>query len=275
MLKSLVGTLTLTLAIGAQTIDHKTLTLDGARKAITAAKAQAEKNKASGVIAVVDAGGNLIALERLDGTFAAGSTVAIGKARTAALFQKPTRFFEDVIAKGRFAMTALPDFTPLAGGVPIVVDGQTVGAVGVSGANSAAQDEEFALAAAAAVPMMPHVVYFERRRVDEAFAKGEVLLNDGSNYMVHASRRSEAGMAEVHTHDADIVHVLEGTATLVTGGAAVSAKTIAPGEIRGSHIDGGEERKLSKGDVIVVPAGVPHWFKTVSDPFLYYVVKAR
>lgn len=67
--------------------------------------------KAAGVIAVVDAGGNLMAVERLDGTFAAGANVAIGKARTAALFQKPTKFFEDVIAKGRTSMVALSDFT--------------------------------------------------------------------------------------------------------------------------------------------------------------------
>ena len=78
------------------------------------------QNHAGGVIAVVDDGGNLMALERVDGTFAAGANISIGKARTAALFQKPTAFFEDIIAKGRTAMVALNDFTPLQGGVPII-----------------------------------------------------------------------------------------------------------------------------------------------------------
>src|SRR5690242_13449324 len=77
----------------------KVLTLDGAKHVIAAAKAQAQKDSSGGVIAVVDDGGNLIALERLDGTFAAGANISIGKARTAALFLHPTSFFEDVIAK--------------------------------------------------------------------------------------------------------------------------------------------------------------------------------
>ena len=73
----------------------------------------------------------------------------------AAEFKKPTRDFEEIIAKGRFAMTALPNFTPLQGGVPVMLDGQIVGAVGVSGAKSAAQDEEIALAGAAALATAP------------------------------------------------------------------------------------------------------------------------
>jgi quercetin dioxygenase-like cupin family protein len=93
--------------------------------------------------------------------------------------------------------------------------------------------------------------------------------------MVHASRREEPGMAEIHTRDADIVYVLDGTATLVTGGTAVDAKITEPDELRGSSVTGGEAHSLKKGDVIIVPAGVPHWFKEVSNPFLYYVVKAR
>jgi glc operon protein GlcG len=134
----------------AQIATKKTLTLDGARKAIAAAVSEARKAGATGVVAVVDDGGNLMALERIDGTFAAGANISIGKARTAALFKKPTKFFEDVIGKGRTAMVAV-DFTPLQGGVPIVVEGQVVGAIGVSGASSAAQDEELAIAGAAAV----------------------------------------------------------------------------------------------------------------------------
>ena len=133
----------------AQVDDKKGLTLEGAKKVIAAAVAEAKQQHApGGVIAVVDDGGNLIALERLDGTFAAGANISIGKARTAALFKRPTKFFEDVINKGRTAMSALPDFTPLQGGVPIVVDDQIIGAVGVSGAASAQQDEALAIAGA-------------------------------------------------------------------------------------------------------------------------------
>src|SRR5438552_15662505 len=136
-----------------QTAEKKTLTLDGAEHVIAAAKAKAQEVRSpGGVIAVVDSGGNLMALARLDGTFAAGANISIGKARTAVLFQKPTKVFEDIINKGRIAMAALPDtfFTPLQGGIPVVLDGQIVGGVGVSGASSAAQDEELAIAGAEA-----------------------------------------------------------------------------------------------------------------------------
>ena len=134
----------------AQLIEKKSLNLDGANQAIAAAADYAKKNNApGGVIAIVDEGGNLMALERLDGTFAMGATISIGKARTAVLFKKPTRFFEELINKGRTAMTAVDGFTPLIGGIPIIIDGQVVGGVGVSGAASANQDEELALAGAA------------------------------------------------------------------------------------------------------------------------------
>src|SRR3974377_31749 len=106
--------------ISAQTAEKHSLTLEGAERIINASKAKArELNAPGGVIAVVDAGGNLMALERIDGTFAAGANISIGKARTAVLFQKPTRVFEEIINKGRKAMAALPAsfFTPLQGGV--------------------------------------------------------------------------------------------------------------------------------------------------------------
>jgi uncharacterized protein GlcG (DUF336 family) len=107
----------------AQTMQKKGLTLEGAKKVIAAAVADA-KNKGApgGAIAVVDEGGNLIALERLDNTFAAGANISIGKARTAALFKRSTKAFEEIINKGRTAMTTLLDFTPLQGGIPIIVD---------------------------------------------------------------------------------------------------------------------------------------------------------
>ena len=116
----------------AQVIQKKSLNLDGAKKAIAAAVEYAKKNNApGGVVAVVDEGGNLMALERLDGTFAMGSTISVGKARTAVLFKKPTRFFEELINKGRTAMTAVEGFTPLIGGIPIVIDGEVIGGIGV------------------------------------------------------------------------------------------------------------------------------------------------
>jgi mannose-6-phosphate isomerase-like protein (cupin superfamily) len=122
----------------------------------------------------------------------------------------------------------------------------------------------------------PKVTYFDSAKVSAAFQKGAVLFDgDGGKYMVHASRREAPGMAEVHTKDADIVYVLDGTATLVTGGSAVDLKNTAPDEFRGKAISGGDTRQLNKGDVIIIPAGVPHWFKEVTNPFLYYVVKVR
>jgi len=136
----------------SQTAQKKALTLEGAKKVIGAAVAEAKKlNAPGGAIAVVDEGGNLMAVERLDGTFAAGANISIGKARTAAQFKRPTKAFEDIINKGRTAMTSLNDFTPLQGGIPIMVDGQIVGAIGVSGAASAQQDEDLAIAGAAAL----------------------------------------------------------------------------------------------------------------------------
>lgn len=274
---------------GAQTTEKKTLTLQGAERVIAAAKAEAQELQApGGVVAVVDDGGNLMALERLDGTFSAGANISIGKAKTAVMFKKPTRFFEELInssGKGRTVMTALENFTPLIGGIPIVVDGQIVGGVGVSGAASADQDEKLAIAgsnafapeAAMGGDPAPAVSYWEKSKVDEAFSKGAVLFDgsDGRNYMVHASRREKPGQAEIHTKDADVIYVLQGSATFITGGQAVEAKTTAPDELRGSSINGGETRKIAKGDVIIVPHGVPHQFLEVTNPFLYYVVKVR
>jgi glc operon protein GlcG len=136
----------------AQTRAKTGLNLAGAKKIIGAAVAEAKKLNAPGAaIAVVDDGGNLMAVERLDNTFAAGANISIGKARTAAIFKRPTKAFEDIINKGRTAMTSLHDFTPLQSGVPIMFDGQIVGAIGVSGAASAPQDEDLAIAGAAAI----------------------------------------------------------------------------------------------------------------------------
>jgi glc operon protein GlcG len=127
------------------------LTLEGARKIGEAAAAYARANDANPSIAVVDESGFLLYFVRPESGFAAGANVSIGKAHTAAIFKKPTRDFEEVINKGRYTMTALKDFTPLQGGVPILHEGQVIGAIGVSGAKSAQQDEDVAKAGATAV----------------------------------------------------------------------------------------------------------------------------
>ncbi len=262
----------------AQVLQTKNLGLEGARKAAAAAEAKAKSLGAGSAIAVVDQGGNVLYLARLDGTFAAGSMISIGKARTAALFKKPTKFFEDVVNNGRTTMVALPDFTPLQGGVPIVVDGEVVGGIGVSGAMSAPQDEEVAMAGAAAVSSggsatsSMDIFYLEGDKVKAAFQKGMPLL-EGSDYKVHASHREKAGEAEVHEGETDIIYMLDGSATFVTGGKVVDGRSTGPGEIRGASIDGGTVRTLAKGDVIIVPKGTPHWFKEVTGIVNYYVVK--
>jgi glc operon protein GlcG len=272
--------------LSAQVATKKSLTLDGARRVISAAVTEAKRLNTTGVIAVVDEGGNLMALERIDETFAAGANISVGKARTAVLFKRPTKVFEDIIKNGRTPMIALNDFTPLQGGIPITVDGQVVGGVGVSGAASAQQDEELAIAGtnALAAPMTgsvtgqpPDVQYWSRDEVAKAFSKGAVLYDGASNrnYMVHASRREGPGMAEVHDRDTDIIYVLNGSARLVTGGSVIDGKTTAPDEQRGASIASGEERQIAKGDVVIVPNGTPHWFREVKGPLTYYVVKVR
>jgi glc operon protein GlcG len=265
----------------AQVADKKGLTIDGAKRLIAAAVTYAQQHDAPGaVIAVVDDGGNLMALERLDGTFAAGANISIGKARTAVLFKRPTKVFEDVINKGRTAMTALSDFTPLQGGIPVEVDGAIVGGIGVSGAASAGQDEEIAVVGANAAKesktAAAGVSYFGKDQVAAAFARGAVLFDGGgANYMGHASRREAPGQVEIHTRDTDVIYVLAGASTFVTGGTVVEGRNIAADEIRGASVEGGDTRRIGAGDVIVVPKGTPHWFKEVEGPVLYYVVKVR
>jgi len=278
--------------------DKRGLTLDGAKKVIAATVAEAKRvNSPGGSIAVVDDGGNLLALERLDQTFAASANIAIGKARTSALFKKPTKLFEDAIKDGRTSMVTLggdlQNFTPLQGGIPLEWEGKVVGAIGVSGAASAQQDEELAIVGAKSLDSMEMaemtnghmpfpVTYIKSQKVSASFAKGAVLVGEDEtmmhaarNYMVHASHRDKAGVVEIHEQDTDIVYVLKGSALLITGGTPVGTKTIAPHEFRAPTVTGGETIKLVPGDVVIIPNGVPHWFKEVEAPFDYYVVKVR
>jgi uncharacterized protein GlcG (DUF336 family)/mannose-6-phosphate isomerase-like protein (cupin superfamily) len=268
-------------AAGADLPSKRVLTLEAARAAAAAAEAEAGKRKATVVIAVVDDGGHVVYLSRLNDTQVASVEVGIGKARTAAIFRRPSKVFEDQIREGRVAALALPGATPLQGGLPLTLDGVVVGAIGVSG-NTPQEDEDIAKAGAAAFEALASAVpapvsYWRADEVRAAFAKGAVLFDgEGArNYMVHASHRDAAGMAEVHQDDTDIIYVLDGTATFVTGGTVESGAMTAPREIRGAAIRGGETRRLVKGDVVIVPNGTPHWFKEVGAPFNYYVVKVR
>ena len=119
-----------------------------------------------------------------------------------------------------------------------------------------------------------HVVRIAQHDVEAAFAQGRPLIEVG-DYKIHASRREGPGMAEIHTRDTDIAYVLQGSATLVTGGTPLGVKSVGPEELRGSGIQGGETRSLNPSDVVVIPNGVPHWFEAIKGPFLYYVVKVR
>jgi quercetin dioxygenase-like cupin family protein len=116
------------------------------------------------------------------------------------------------------------------------------------------------------------VRYFAASEVETAFAKGGPIF-EADSYKVHASRRDAAGFAEVHRHETDVIYVLQGSATFITGGSVVQPKFTTPDEIRGSGIAGGATHRLQPGDVVVVPPNTPHWFQAVQAPFLYYVVK--
>ena len=267
----------------APTGSKPTLTLEGARQVIMAALDYAKTNNSpGGAIAVVDDGGSIVALERLDGTFPAAPNISVGKARTAAYFKRPTRGIEDTINKGRVTMTTLPDvtyFTPLAGGVPLTVNGQIIGAVGVSGAASAQQDDEIAQAAADAftaglAKATAKVDYFPAAAVRAAFADGKSSLLANGELRINPSRRDGPGEAEVHVADTDIFYVLKGSATVVTGGEVVDPRNVSATEVRGTSIAGGTEQRIASGDVITIPRGVPHWFKSVQTPFTYYVIKS-
>jgi len=134
--------------VSAQIINTKTISLEAAKKVVAEAVKYAKANNAPGAaIAIVDAGGNLVYLERLDNTFPAATEVAMKKANTAAIFKAPSSKLENSINGGRPALITV-GHTFLQGGIPIIFDGQVIGAIGVSGSASAQQDEEMANAGA-------------------------------------------------------------------------------------------------------------------------------
>lgn len=126
------------------------LTLDDAKAATVAARAEAVKNGWNVVIAVVDDGGHLIHFERADGTQKGSCVVAIEKARTAVMFRRPSAALEKIVKEGAHHMTTLPGATPIEGGEPVMIEGECIGAVGVSGVTSA-QDGIVARAGVAAL----------------------------------------------------------------------------------------------------------------------------
>ena len=132
----------------AQLVEKTALTLEGAKKIAAVAEAKAKVEGARVVIAVVDEGGALLLLQRLDDTQVASVNVGIDKARTAAIYRRPSKVFEDQVKNGRVSALALHGAVALQGGVPIVVDGKVIGAIGVSG-ETPSQDEDIAIAGAA------------------------------------------------------------------------------------------------------------------------------
>jgi uncharacterized protein GlcG (DUF336 family) len=128
----------------------KFITLEGAKRMMAAAEAEARRNNWNVAIAIVDAGGNLILFEKLDNTQSGSVAIALGKARTAVNFRRPTKAIEEMIAGGRSMFLAIDGIVPMQGGLPILHEGKLIGAVGVSGVTSA-QDEQVALAAVEAL----------------------------------------------------------------------------------------------------------------------------
>jgi glc operon protein GlcG len=255
------------------------LTREGAKLAAEAIGAEAARRGVAPVVSAVDAGGALIYLHRPDEAQVASVEVTTDKARTAAIYRRPSKDFEDQASGGRPSALHLARAVPLQGGEPIVLDGEVVGAVGVSGATSADEDRELALiGAGAAVDASPSngsangAAFFPASAVQAKFREGGLLL-DTPTYKIDAGRREAPGDVEYHEHSVDVMHVVDGTATVLTGGEMRDAHEVAPGELRAPAVEGGTRHELSAGDVLAIPNGVPHQFVDVSDPFLYFVVK--
>jgi quercetin dioxygenase-like cupin family protein len=129
------------------------------------------------------------------------------------------------------------------------------------------------LAAAVLAADPAPVVHMTAAEVKAKTAGGTTLLVTTDTYKVMQGERNKTGEAEIHAADTDIFYVIAGTATFVTGGTVVEPKETAPGETRGPSLQGGESRTLAPGDVLVIPAGTPHWFKAVDGRIQYFVAK--
>ena len=262
------------------TVEVSVLTYEGARLAAEAVGAAAAQRGVAPVVSAVDAGGELIYLLRPDAAQVASVKVTTDKARTAAIYRRPSKDFEDQASHGRPSALHLARAVPLQGGMPIVVEGEVVGAIGVSGASSADEDQELAVigadaaSAAAARTNGNGAAFFSSEALRAKFAEGGLLL-DSPRLKIDAGRRVSAGEVEYHERVTDVMHVVQGSATIVTGGEMVAAREVAAGELRAKAIEGGRSQELREGDVLAIPSGVPHQFVDVSDPFLYFVVKVE
>jgi glc operon protein GlcG len=269
-------------AAAFSTAEVTALTYEGARLAAEAAGAVATSRGVYPVVAVVDAGGELVYLWRPDRAQVASVGVATDKARTASIYRRPSKDFENQASGGRPSALHLARAVPLQGGIPLLAGDEVIGAIGVSGASSAEEDSELAGAGAEAFAKALGVAgnggdgaaYFSSQTLRERFEQGGLLL-DSAGFKLDAGRRVAPGEVEYHERFVDVMHVVEGRATVVTGGELVEPREVAAGELRATTVAGGTTHELAKGDVLAIPSGVPHQFVEVSDPFLYFVVKVE
>jgi mannose-6-phosphate isomerase-like protein (cupin superfamily) len=119
---------------------------------------------------------------------------------------------------------------------------------------------------------LTEAVFIDHDKVAAAFMKGGNLVV-APDMTVLGSHRAVAGRVEVHDKETDVMYVIDGSANFITGGAMVGGKVSRPGQWFGTGITGGEMHHLTKGDMIIVPAGMPHWFKETTPQISYYVVK--
>src|SRR6185295_15480200 len=117
-----------------------------------------------------------------------------------------------------------------------------------------------------------NVTYVDHDKVATAIANGGALAS-GPDFAASMAKRTGPGQVEVHDKETDTFYVLDGEATFVTGGTMIGGRVSRPNQQLGESIQGGQTYRLSKGDVIVIPAGTPHWFKQVPRSISYYVVK--
>lgn len=116
------------------------------------------------------------------------------------------------------------------------------------------------------------VLHFNKDDISRARTTGKPLL-ETPKFRILMSFHDTPGQSEIHLKETDIIYCFEGEAEFVTGGKAIDVKETAPNELRGTSISGGETRKIKGGDVLVIPRGIPHWFKSVQSTFRYSVVK--
>jgi glc operon protein GlcG len=260
------------------TVSVPALSAADARRVADAVASECVRRGVAPVCTVVDAGGDLMCIWRPDDAQVASVGVATDKARTAAIYRRPSKDFEDQASGGRASALHLARAVPLQGGIPILRDRHVIGAVGVSGASSADEDQELAVLGAAASAATNGsangAAFFNDEAVRTKFTTGGLLLDAGA-YKLDAGRRDEPGEVEYHAHTVDVMHVVDGAATVLTGGEMVGVRSVGDGELRAESVTGGRALDVAAGDVLAIPAGMPHQFTRVSDPFLYFVVKVE